>query len=159
MKWAIRIELTPDGNPPIKYDIGTITRPIANLSPEEIGLTLEECQQLLRRVQVQTIGSQAYAYALCRRPCVYCEKPKRIEDIRTKCVQTVLGAFRFRGRRYRPVAAVTILTSSSKTSRSVKLFRGGQRRRCAIFLPSLALGCRVARHPESLRSAVSAICA
>jgi hypothetical protein len=101
MKWTIRLELTPDGNPPITYDIGTITRPIADLSPEQIGLTLEEGQQLLRRVQVQIIGSQAHAYALCRRPCVYCGKPKRIKDIRTKCVQTVFGAFRFRGRRYR----------------------------------------------------------
>jgi hypothetical protein len=64
-------------------------------------LTLEEGQQLLRRVQVQIIGSQAHAYALCRRPCVYCWKDKRIKDIRTKCVQTVFGAFRFRGRRYR----------------------------------------------------------
>jgi hypothetical protein len=54
---------------PITYDIGTITRPIADLSSEEIGLTLEEGQQLLRRVQVQIIGSQAHAYALCRRPC------------------------------------------------------------------------------------------
>jgi hypothetical protein len=101
MKWTIRIELTPDGNPPITYDIGTITRPIADLSPEQLGLTLEEGQQLLRRVQVQMIGSQAHAYALCRRPCVDCGRPKRIKDTRTKCVQTVFGAFRFRGRRYR----------------------------------------------------------
>src|ERR1700730_17198080 len=101
MKWTIRLELTPDGNPPITYNIGTITRPITDLSPEQIGLTLEEGQQLLRRVQVQMIGSQAHAYALCRRPCVDRGRPKRIKDTRTKCVQTVFGAFRFRGRRYR----------------------------------------------------------
>jgi hypothetical protein len=59
------------------------------LSPEEIGLTLEEGQQLLRQIQVQILSSQAHAYA------------KPIKDIRTKCVQTVFGAFRFRGRRYR----------------------------------------------------------
>jgi hypothetical protein len=47
MKWTIRIDLTPDGNPPITYDIGTITQPIADLSPEQIGLTLEEGQQLV----------------------------------------------------------------------------------------------------------------
>jgi hypothetical protein len=28
MKWTIRVELTPDGNPPITYEIGTITPPI-----------------------------------------------------------------------------------------------------------------------------------
>ena len=98
---TIRLELTPDGNPPITYEIGTVTRPIADLSPEEIGLTLEEGQQLLRQLQVQIIASQAHAYALCRRPCVYCGKPKRTKDVRTKCVQTVFGAFRFRGRRYK----------------------------------------------------------
>jgi hypothetical protein len=101
MKWTIRIELTPDDNEPITYDIGTITRPIADWAPEQIGLTLEEGQQILRRIQVQIIASQAHAYALCRRPCEYCRKPKLIKDIRTKCVQTVFGAFRFRGRRYR----------------------------------------------------------
>jgi hypothetical protein len=41
MKWTIRVELTPDGNVPITYEIGTITRPIADLAPEQIGLTLE----------------------------------------------------------------------------------------------------------------------
>jgi hypothetical protein len=101
MKWTIRLELTPDGNPPVTYEIGTISRPIADLSPEQIGLTLDEGQEILRGIQAQIIGSQAHAYALCRRPCVHCRKPKRIKDIRTKCVQTVFGAFRFRGRRYR----------------------------------------------------------
>lgn len=37
-----RVELTPDGNDPITYEIGTITRPIADLAPEQIGLTLED---------------------------------------------------------------------------------------------------------------------
>jgi hypothetical protein len=46
-------------------------------------------------------SSQAHAYALCRRPCVDCGRPRRIKDTRTKCVQTVFGAFRFWGRRYR----------------------------------------------------------
>jgi hypothetical protein len=77
MKWTIRVELTPDGNPPITYEIGTITRPIGDLSPEQIGLTLEEGQQLLRRVQVEIIASQAHAYALCRRACVDCGRAKR----------------------------------------------------------------------------------
>jgi hypothetical protein len=64
MKWKIRIELTPDGNDPITYNIGTITRPMADLLPEQIGLTLEEGQQLLPRVQSEMISSQAHAYAL-----------------------------------------------------------------------------------------------
>jgi hypothetical protein len=45
VEWTIRLQLTPARNPPITYDIGTITRRIADLSPEQIGLTLEEGQQ------------------------------------------------------------------------------------------------------------------
>jgi hypothetical protein len=101
MKWTIRIELTPDDDSRITSEIGTITRPIGDLLPAQIGLTLEEGQQLLRRIQVEMISSQAHAYALCRHLCPDCGRPKRIKDTRTKCVQTVFGAFRFRGRRYR----------------------------------------------------------
>jgi hypothetical protein len=36
----LNLVLTPDGNPPIRYDIGRVTRPIADLSPKQIGLTL-----------------------------------------------------------------------------------------------------------------------
>ena len=64
---TIRLGLTPDGNPPLTYEIGTLTRLIADLFPEEIGLTLDDGQQLLRPIWVQIIGGQARAYALCRR--------------------------------------------------------------------------------------------
>jgi hypothetical protein len=48
VKWTIRIEVTlDDDNGPTTRDVGTITRPITDLSPEQIGLTLEEGQQLL----------------------------------------------------------------------------------------------------------------
>jgi hypothetical protein len=52
MKWTIRVELTPDGNPPITYDIGTITRPIADLSPEQIGLTPMTTDRRIRHFPV-----------------------------------------------------------------------------------------------------------
>lgn len=40
MKWTIRIEFTPDDNPTITREIGSITRPMADLCPEQVGLTL-----------------------------------------------------------------------------------------------------------------------
>jgi hypothetical protein len=157
MRWTIRLELTPDGNPPITYEIGTVTRAIADLSPEEIGLTLEEGQQLLRQLQVQIIASQAHAYALCRRPCVHCGKPKPIKDVRTKCVQTVFGAFRFRGRLIRPADVAPTLTGTARSSRWVKSSRGEQLRRCVICWRSWALGCRTVQRRRYLKCAVSAI--
>jgi hypothetical protein len=90
MKWTIRIELTPDGNKPITRDVGTITRPIADLYPEQVGLSLEEGQQLLRCIQMEILTAQSRGYELCRRPCATCGRLRRIKDVRTKCVQTVL---------------------------------------------------------------------
>ena len=51
MKWTIRLELTPVGNPPITYDIGTITRPIADLSPGQFLLQRHrgEAEKLFRQ--------------------------------------------------------------------------------------------------------------
>jgi hypothetical protein len=101
VKWTIRIEVTLDGNGSSTHDVGTITRPIADLSPEQIGLTLEEGQQLLRRIQMAIIGNQVHGYELRRRLCNDCGRRQRIKDERRKCVQTAFGGFRLRGRRYR----------------------------------------------------------
>ena len=53
MKWTTRLEPTLDGPLPLTYEIGTITRPIADLSWTEVGLTLEEGHKLLRRIQIR----------------------------------------------------------------------------------------------------------
>ena len=135
MKWTIRLELTPS-NPPITYDIGTITRRIADLSPEEIGLTLEEGQQLLRRVQVQIIGSQAHAYALCRRPGCIVGSPGALRTSALSAFNIFFGAFRFRGRRYRSCSCRDHRDGIANASRWVKSFRGGQRQRYAICSPN-----------------------
>jgi hypothetical protein len=161
MKWTIRLELTPDGNPPITYEIGTITRSIADLLPEQIGLTLEEGQQLLRRVQVQIIGSLP----------ARCTPMPSAEDL--VCIVEDLSALRmsapnvfkqfsapfdFGDAGTGPALPATILTGTARTSRSVKSFRGGQRPRCAIYLPSLALPSPIGRHPECLRPVGLAKC-
>lgn len=101
VKWTIRIEVTQDGNGPTTLDIGTITRSIGDLLPEQIGLTLEEGQQLLHRIQMAIIGYQIHGYEIHRRLCSGCGRRQRIKDTRRKCVQTAFDAFRLRGRRYR----------------------------------------------------------
>lgn len=61
---------------------------------------MEEGRQLLRRFQFEVINAQARANELCRRRCADCRRPRPVKDIRTKCVQTLFGAFRLRGRRF-----------------------------------------------------------
>ena len=101
MKWTIRIEFTPDGNEPGDQEIGTISRPIADLRPEQVGLTLEEGRQLIRCIESTMIANQVHAYTLACKPCSICGQRQHFKDIRTKCLQTVFGAYRFRGRRLR----------------------------------------------------------
>ena len=49
MKWTIRIELTPEGNEPMTCDVDTMTRPIADLHPEQVGPSHEEGRQAFGR--------------------------------------------------------------------------------------------------------------
>ena len=99
MKWTIKIEFTPDGNEPISRDLCACSRPLVDLMPEQIGLTLEEGRQLLQSVERAIIGNQIHAYTLYRQRCPSCGERQHFKDIRTKCVQTVFGGYRFRSRR------------------------------------------------------------
>jgi hypothetical protein len=146
MKWTIRIELTPDGNEPITRDVGTITRPIADLYPEQVGLSLEEGQQLLRCIQMEIITAQARGYELCRRPCAACGRPRRIRDVRTKCVQTIFGAFRFRGRRYDLVSADIDPRNLGRTFHWAKSSQGERLRKYVFCSPNWVRRCRIEPH-------------
>jgi hypothetical protein len=64
MQWTIKLEFTPDGGETIEREIGTITRPLSDLTPEEIGLTLTEGHELLRDIERRMIGDQVHIYAL-----------------------------------------------------------------------------------------------
>jgi hypothetical protein len=158
MKWTIRLELTPDGNRPITYDIGTITRPIADLSPEEIGLTLEEGQQLLAESRYRSLAARRTPTPSAEDLACIVGNLSALRTSAPNAFKQFSAPFDFGNAGIGPAVAATILTGTANTSRWVKSFRGGQRRRCAICLPNLGLGCRIARRPGSLMSAVSAIC-
>jgi len=65
MQWKIKLEFTPDGGETITREIGSITRPIADLRPEEIGLTLAEGQELGTRYRApDDQRPDTYLYAL-----------------------------------------------------------------------------------------------
>lgn len=91
----------PDGGETIRHELGTISRPIADLRPEEIGLTFAEGHELVRDIERRMISDQIHIYTLCFRRCTHCGQRQPFKDVRTKCVLTVFGAYRFRGRRIR----------------------------------------------------------
>jgi hypothetical protein len=49
MRWTVKLELVRDDGITAIHQLATITRPIADLQPEEIGLTMEEGRALARR--------------------------------------------------------------------------------------------------------------
>ncbi len=99
MKWTIRIEFTPDGSAGRSREVGVLTR--EELRDENIGLTLEEGRRLLQSLEMAIITNQAAYFEERRRRCPNCDQPQRMKDVRTKCVQTVFGRYRFRGQRWR----------------------------------------------------------
>ena len=81
--------------------MGTISRPIEDLLPEQVGLSLEEGRQLVQSIEKIMIANQVHAYTLSRQSCSTCGRLQHFKDVRIKCLQTVFGAYRFRNRRIR----------------------------------------------------------
>jgi hypothetical protein len=101
MRWTVRLEVVREDGITSTRELSTITRPMCDLRPEEIGLTLERGRALVQDVERTMISDQIHAYTLCCRRCPDCERLQHYKDTRTKCVQTAHGAYRFRGRRIR----------------------------------------------------------
>ena len=51
MRWTVKLELVRDDGITAIHLLATITRPIADLQPEEIGLTMEEGRALVQDVE------------------------------------------------------------------------------------------------------------
>jgi hypothetical protein len=58
--WTIKVEFTPDGGEPQVRQIGTISRSLSDVRPEEVGLTLQEGRELLRGIECQFIANQVH---------------------------------------------------------------------------------------------------
>jgi len=99
MRWTLKLELVREDGATEAYDLGSITRSVNDVRPEEVGLTLEEARTLVRSVECRMIADQVHAYTLCCRRCPDCGRVQQFKDVRTKCVQTIHGSYRFRGRR------------------------------------------------------------
>jgi hypothetical protein len=99
MRWTLTLELARDDGATDAYELGSITRSTYDLRPEEVGLTLEEGRQLVQGIECRMIADQIHAYTLCCRRCPECGRLQHFKDVRTKCVKTIHGSYRFRGRR------------------------------------------------------------
>jgi hypothetical protein len=92
VRWTVRLELVREDGITATRELATIIRPMVDLRPEEIGLTLEEGRALVQAVERTMIADQIHAYTLCCRAFPGCGSLQHYKDTRTKCVQTVHGA-------------------------------------------------------------------
>jgi hypothetical protein len=61
------------------------------LTPETLGLRLEEAKQLLAGVQHVMAESQIEEYVEQQRQCLYCQQPSRAKDITTSACEPSLA--------------------------------------------------------------------
>lgn len=78
--------------------VAQVERP--TITPEEIGLSLEEGKAVLREVQARMIQTQADVLASAHWRCQLCGRRERIKDRRTRCVRTVFGTVQVSCRRF-----------------------------------------------------------
>jgi len=85
MQWTIILEATTGWGERTCTPAYALSRPLLDLKPEQIGLTLAEAKTLLARLQERLIGQQANEYALIRRVCPCCRRMQPAKDY--KCRQ------------------------------------------------------------------------
>jgi hypothetical protein len=72
------------------------------LATEEIGLTLREGKDVLKRVQRNIVQTQIQVQSMGSSRCVYCSGRQHVNDIRTLQMRTVFGKIA----RQRPYSAI-----------------------------------------------------
>ena len=103
VRWALKLELTTDDGKTQASEVRSIGRSSSDVQHEEVGLTLEEGQLLLRDIVCRLIADQVHACTMPWRRCPHCGRQQYFKDMRTKCVRTVHGAYPLRSRRARQI--------------------------------------------------------
>jgi hypothetical protein len=146
VRWTLKMELVREDGATEAYDLGSITRSMNDVRPEEVGLTLEEARTLVRCIECRMIADQIHAYTFCCRDYPDCGRVQQFKDVRTKCVQTIHESYRFRGRR---ITACPCLAQRGYAVAFFPLggsFLGERRRSSGSYLRSSAHECRIGRH-------------
>jgi hypothetical protein len=123
MRWTFKLEFTPDGGETITHEIGTITRPIADLRPEEIGLTLAEGHEVVRDLERRMISDQIHAYTLCFRRCPHCGHRQAFKDCARSAFGLCLEPIAFGAARSTCVDARSTADAQCRSSRSGRSYQ------------------------------------
>jgi hypothetical protein len=91
MQWTIILEATTGWGERTCTPVYTLSRPMLDLKPEQVGLTLAEAKTLLARLQEQLIRQQADEYATCRRVCPCCHQMQPVKEYQPRVLDTLFG--------------------------------------------------------------------
>ena len=92
MRWIIKAErVDDDGNQQPTVVLGAIERRAACTNAQNIGVNLQESQQILGKLQDVVVRQQLEEYCARKRKCDSCGKPRPIKDYRRRRLDTVLG--------------------------------------------------------------------
>jgi hypothetical protein len=72
MRWTLKLELTADDGATHAHELGSISRSMHHVQPDEVGLTLEEGRVLVQAIECRMIADQIHACTLCCRKCPDC---------------------------------------------------------------------------------------
>ncbi|KRB83465.1 ISKra4 family transposase [Noviherbaspirillum sp. Root189] len=99
MKIIVRAELVTDWGETTAVEVAQFDRPVSELEPECLGLSLADGKQVLSNLQKFFVPAQAYEYCEVRSVCSNCRRQLRLKDYRRLKVDTVFGTVSVRSPR------------------------------------------------------------
>ncbi|KAF7961883.1 hypothetical protein AWV80_28375 [Cupriavidus sp. UYMU48A] len=100
MKVILRVETITDWGDSSTHELCQFERPIGDLTPETVGLSLADGKEALHKLQQQiVVTAQAEEICELRRVCSRCGRWLPLKDYRIRKVDTVFGKVAFRSAR------------------------------------------------------------
>ena len=106
MQWTIKLEASTEWGEARTFEIGRLTRRMAGVTSDEVGLTLDEAKALLAELQRRVVQSQIDETVFAARICSDCLSVRPIRDRRTRVLQTLFGTVRVAAPRIKLCACV-----------------------------------------------------
>jgi hypothetical protein len=94
VQWTIKLEARTAWGDAQTFEIGCLTRRVAGLAPDEVGLTLDEVKALLAELQCRAVQTQIDEQIFAARICSDCLSVRPLRDQRSRMLQTLFGTVR-----------------------------------------------------------------
>ena len=94
MQWTIKLEAKTEWGDAQTFEIGRLTRRVAGLAADEVGLTLDDAKAFLAELQRRVVQTQVDETVFAARVCSDCLNVRSVRNRRTRTLQTLFGTVR-----------------------------------------------------------------